>query len=40
MKDKIIIGKTKNKATVNICARCNNYNIPHFNYEKVRNITQ
>ncbi len=33
-KDKIIIGKTKNKATVSICVNCNAYNIPHFNYDK------
>lgn len=32
--DKMIIGKTENKATVSICINCNAYNIPHFNYEK------
>lgn len=35
-KDNIIIGKTKNKATVDICINCESYHIPHFNYIKGR----
>ena len=34
MEDTIIIGKTKNKATVSICINCESYNTPHFNYSK------
>ena len=34
VKNKIIVGKTKNKATVSVCVNCKSYNIPHFNYDK------
>ena len=33
-KDNILIGKTKNKATVSVCKNCDAYSIPHFNYDK------
>lgn len=35
-KEKVVLGKTKNGATISICINCENYNISHFNYEKGR----